>query len=219
MSFPDLPANTTCVYNGNKWGGLHESGHVVAMDTDGPNPYVSFKLHKAWSEEGEYLPYYIVLDTYPAGPAMAMGVPYVPKHQYLADAAVPLIQFIPPAPIRPSYPPTPSDGNGVLGGGPFGSQVGVPSYFMPEDDYSPMWHIGFAHWLVPAESSDGVVKGLKRIKELREDGLLEVVEFPPPPNMGTNNYDFDNLNSPHVVNCPTPMTIDTAIHRARNAGK
>ena len=65
---------------------------------------------------------------------MAMGVPYVPKHQYLADAAVPLIQFIPPAPIRPSYPPTPSDGNGVLGGGPFGSQVGVPSYFMPEDD-------------------------------------------------------------------------------------
>ena len=219
VSFPDLPANTTCVYNGNKWGGLHESGHVVAMDTDGPNPYVSFKLHKSWSEEGDYLPYYIVLDTYPAGPAMAMGVPYVPKHQFLADAAVPLIQFIPPAPIRPSYPPTPSDGNGILGGGPFGSQVGVPSYFMPEANYSPMWHIGFAHWLVPAESSVGVVKGLKSIKELREDGLLEVVEFPPPPNMGTDNYDFDNLNSPHVVNCPTPMTIDTAIHRARNAGK
>lgn len=219
VGFPDLPANTSCVYNGNKWGGLHESGHVVAMDTDGPNPYVSFKLHKSWAGEGDYLPYYIVLDTYPAGPAMAMGVPYVPKHQHLADAAVPLIQFIPPAPIRPSYPPTPADGNGILGGGPFGSQVGIPSYFMPEDDYSPMWHIGFAHWLVPAESSVGVVKGLKEVQELREDGLLEIVEFPPPPNMGTNNYDFENLNSPHVVNCPTPMTIDTAIHRARNAGK
>ena len=42
-----------------------------------------------------------------ADSTMAMGVPYVPKHQFLADAAVPLIQFIPPAPIRPlsSRPP------------------------------------------------------------------------------------------------------------------
>ncbi|MEE8308061.1 MAG: multicopper oxidase domain-containing protein, partial [Gammaproteobacteria bacterium] len=216
VSFPDLPANTTCLYNGNAWGGLNESGHVVALDTDGLNPYVSFKLHKSWSGEGDSLPYYIVLDTYPAGPSKVMGVPYVPKHQFLGDVAIPLIQFIPPAPIRPSYPPTPSDGNGTLGGGPFGSQVSVPSYFMPEINYSPMWHIGFAHWLTPAT---GVVKGLEEIKELREDGLLEVVEFPPPPNMGSNNYDFDSLNSPHVVNCPVPMTIDVAIHRARNAGK
>ena len=215
VSFPDLPANTTCMYNGNAWGGLHESGHVVAMDTDGPNPFVSVKLHKSWSDGGDYLPYYVVLDTWPDGPARAMGVPSVPKHQFLADAAVPLIQFLPPAPIRPSYPPTPSDGNGVLGGGPFGSQVGLPSYFMPEDDYSPMWHIGFAHWLTPATDSVGVVKGFKTLKQLREDGLLEIVEFPPPPNVGLNNYDFNNLNSPHVVNCPTPMTIDTAIHRAR----
>ena len=219
VSFPDLPANTKCLYNGEVWGGLNASGHVVAMETEGENPYVSFKLHKSWSGEGDYLPYYIVLDTYPFGPSKAMGVPYVPKHQFLADAAVPLVQFIPPAPIRDSYPPTPADGNGILGGGPFGSQVGVPSYFMPEDDYSPMWHIGFAHWLTPATSSDGVVKGLDRLKELREEGVLEIVEFPPPPNMGTNNYDFENLNSPHVVNCPTPMTIDKAIHDARNAGK
>jgi FtsP/CotA-like multicopper oxidase with cupredoxin domain len=219
VSFPDLPANTTCMYNGNTWGGLHDSGHVVAMETDGANPYVSFKLHKSWAADGDYLPYYIVLDTFPAGPARAMGVPYVPKYQHLADAAVPLVQFIPPAPIRDSYPPTPADGNGVLGGGPFGSQVGIPSYFMPEDDYSPMWHIGFVHWLTPAVNSVGVVKGLDQLKELREDGLLEVVEFPPPANIGTNNYDFDNLNSPHVVNCPTPMTVDVAIHRARNAGK
>jgi len=143
----------------------------------------------------------------------------VPKHQYLADAAVPLVQFIPPAPIRPSYPPTPADLNGVLGGGPLGSQVGIPSYFMPEKNYSPMWHIGFAHWLTPAVNSVGVVKGLDQLKELREDGLLEILEFPAPPQIGLDNYDFDNLDSPHVVNCPTPMTIDMAIHRARNAGK
>jgi len=108
---------------------------------------------------------------------------------------------------------------GILGGGPFGSQVGVPSYFMPEDDYSPMWHIGFAHWLTPAIDSVGVVKGLEQVKELRAKGELEVVEFPPPPNIGLNNYDFENLNSPHVVNCPVPMTVDKLIHDARNAGK
>ena len=218
-AFPDVPANTSCMYNGNGWGFLHESGHVVALDTDGPNPYVSFKLHKSWAGEGDYLPFYIVLDTFPAGPARAMGVPYVPKHQFLQDAAIPLVQFLPPAPIRPSYPPTPADGNGILGGGPFGSQVGVPSYFMPEINYSPMWHIGFAHWLTPAVNSVGVVKGLKELQELREDGLLEILELPAPANIGLDNYDFDSLNSPHVVNCPVPMTIDMAIHRARNAGK
>ncbi len=148
----------------------------------------------------------------PVEMSRAMGVPYVPKHQFLAGTAVPLSQVLPPAPIRPTYPPTPADGNGLLGGGPFGSQVGVPSYFMPEDDYSPMWHIGFAHWLEPATE---VLKGLDQIKRLRAEGRLEVVEFPPPPNMGSNNYDFENLNSPHVVNCPVPMTIDFAIHKAR----
>ena len=54
-----------------------------------------------------------------------------------------------------------------------------------------------------------------RIKELRAEGKLEVLEFPPPPNIGTNNYNFENLASPHVVNCPTPMTVDRAIHEAR----
>ena len=212
VSFPDLPANSTCFYNGATWGGLESSGHVLALDTVGPDPHVTFKLHKSFSGEGDYLPYYIVLDTFPFGPSRAMGVPYVPKHQFLADAAVPLIQFIPPAPIQPSYPPTPTDGNGLLGGGPFGSQVGVPSYFMPEDDYSPMWHIGFAHWLEPASA---VAKGLEQIKELRAEGKLEVVELPPPGNIGSNNYDFDSLTPVHVVNCPTPMTVDAAIHRAR----
>ena len=214
--FPDDPPNTVCFYNGQVWGGLHASGHVLELDTDGPNPHVTFKLHKSWAGDGDYVPYYIVLDTFPFGPSKVMGVPYVPKHQYLADVAVPLIQFIPPAPIHPSYPPTPADGNGILGGGPFGSQIGIPSYFMPEDDYSPMWHIGFAHWLMPATKSVGVVKGFKQLKELRAEGKLEIIEFPPPPNIGTNNYDFDHLNSPHVVNCPTPMTLDRAIHKARN---
>ena len=195
---------------------------MVELVTDGPNPHVTMKLHKSWSAEGDYLPYYIVLDTYPFGPSRAMGVPYVPKHKFLAGAAVPLIQFLPPAPIRPSYPPTPSDGNGILGGGPFGSQVGIPSYFMPEDDYSPMWHIGFAHWLTLATDSVGVVKGLKQLKQLRSEDVIEVIEWPPAvaaPNIGTNNYDFDNLNSPHVVTCPTPMTVDSAIHRVRQLSK
>jgi FtsP/CotA-like multicopper oxidase with cupredoxin domain len=210
--FPDLPANSRCFYNGAEWGGLNASGHVVELVTEGPNPHVTFKLHKSWSGEGDYLPYYIVLDTFPFGPSKAMGVPYVPKHAFLAGAAVPLIQFLPPSPIQPTYPPTPSDGFGLLGGGPFGSQVGVPSYFMPEDDYSPMWHIGFAHWNEPATE---VVKGLERIKALRAEGRMEVVEFPPPVNVGSNNYDFLSLTPPHVVNCPTPMTVDRVIHDAR----
>jgi hypothetical protein len=184
---------------------------VVELVTTGPSPHATFKLHKSWSGEGDYLPYYVVLDTFPYGPSKVMGVPYVPKHAFLAQAAVPLIQFIPPAPIRPSYPPTIPDGNGLLGGGPFGSQIGVPSYFMPEDDYSPMWHIGFAHWLEPAS---GAVKGLEEIKALRAAGRMEVIELPPT-NTGTDNYDFESLTPVHVVNCPTPMTIDSAIHRAR----
>ena len=214
-SFPDEPPNTSCPYNGNEWGWLHKSGHVVELVTEGPNPYVTLKLHKSWSSEGDYLPYYIVVDTWPPGPARAMGVPAVPKHQFLADAAVPLIQFLPPAPIRDSYPPTESDGHGLIGGGPFGGQIGIPSYFMPEDDYSPMWHIGFAHWTEPAYE---VVKGLDRVKELRERGVLEVRELPPIRH-GVNDYDFDSLTPVHVVNCPTPVTLDSAIHDARRMGK
>jgi len=215
-SFPDVPANTKCLYNGRQWGRADSSGHVVAMDTDGPDPFVSLKLHKSWTSEGDYLPYYIVVDTFPAGPARAMGVPNVPKHRFLADTAVPLIQFMPPELIHPTYPPMPEDGFGVKGGGPFGGQVGVPSYFMPEANYSPMWHIGFAHWNGPATH---VVKGLDELKLLRAEGKLEIVELPGPPNLGTDNYDFDTLEAPHVVNCPTPMTIDTVVWDARNAGK
>jgi hypothetical protein len=237
VSFPDVYGeeggpNGSCAYNGTAWGRINKSGHVVEMVTESPNPYVTFKLHKSWAEGGDYLPYYIVLDTYPFPPSRAMGVPYVPKHRHLADAAVPLVQFVPGHRIHPTFPPMPqpatADGGeefGLnVGGGPFGSQVGIPSYFMPEDDYSPMWHIGFAHWLEPATE---VVKGLKRLKELRAAGKLEILEWPAPPRIAegdvthirVDDYDFNNLNSPHVVNCPTPMTLDSAIHRARNAGK
>jgi FtsP/CotA-like multicopper oxidase with cupredoxin domain len=230
VSFPDNPPNTTCAYNGLEWGRADKSGHVIELDTDADPPYVTLKLHKSWSEGGDYLPYYIVVDTWPAGPGRAMGVPNVPKHQFLANTAVPLVQFVPPARFHPSFPPMPNwddpdlgDGNGLVGGGPFGSQIGLPSYFMPEDDYSPMWHIGFAHWLEPA---DRVVKGFKELKELRADGKLEILEFPAPPRIRggdltgirVDDYDFENPNSPHVVNCPTPVTLDGAIHRARNAG-
>jgi FtsP/CotA-like multicopper oxidase with cupredoxin domain len=212
VSFPDRPGNTSCMYNGNTWGGLTDSGHMLALEIDGPVPYASYKLHKSWSGEGDYLPYYVVFDAFPAGTANAMGVPSVPKHKHLADTAVPLVQFLPGAHLRPTYPDTIEDGNGLLGGGPFGGQVGVPSYFMPEEGYSPMWHIGFTHWLVPQTE---VVKGLDRLQELRADGLLEILELPPT-NTGANDYDFDSLMPKHVVNCPVPMTLDVAIHKARS---
>jgi hypothetical protein len=63
---------------------------------------------------------------------------------------------------------------------------------------------------------------LKQLKELQAEGKLEVIEWPPAvskPNVGSNNYNFENLESPHVVNCPTPLTIDSAIHRARKFDK
>ncbi len=112
-----------------------------------------------------------------------MGVIYVPKHAKLGAAAVPLIQFLPPQPLNETYPPTPADFYGFAGGGPLGGQVGIPSYFMPEDDCSPMWHIGFAHWLQPAT---GVVKGLKQVKALRAEGKLEIHDLPLT-NLGAND--------------------------------
>ena len=75
-----------------------------------------------------------------------------------------------------------------------------------------MWHIGFLHWNVPATQ---VVKGLIELKQLRADGLVTVDEWPAAANVGANDYNFDSLQPPHVVNCPTPMTIDTSIHKVR----
>jgi FtsP/CotA-like multicopper oxidase with cupredoxin domain len=240
QGLPDSPPNTFCAYNGTAWGRYNNSGHVIEMNTAANPPYVTLKLHKSWASEfGDYLPYYIVVDTFPAPPARAMGVPYVPKHEFLGTVAVPLVQFMPGKKwVHPTFPPMPSpdtagggeydcgpEGCGInYGGGPFGSQIGLPSYFMPEDDYSPMWHIGFAHWLEP---HDRVVKGLKELRQLRKEGRMEILEWPAPPRVKqgddtgirVDDYDFANPLSPHVVNCPTPITLDAAIHRARNAGK
>lgn len=210
-SFPDDPPNTSCMYNGEVWNG--NTGHLIELNLEAEQPYGRFKLHKSWTDQGDYLPYYMVLDTYPLGAANAMGIPYVPKHAFLAGAAVPLVQFLPPVPLNDSYPPT-SPTPDLWGGGPLGGQIGLPSYFMPEDDYSPMWHIGFAHWVVDDASEVEVVKGLEQLKYLRSIGKLMIGEFPPPGGQGTNNYDFNNLNSPHVVNCPTPVTIDFEVHQA-----
>jgi hypothetical protein len=44
------------MYNGDVWGGFNTSGHAVAINTDSQNPTVSLKLHKSWSEGGDYLP-------------------------------------------------------------------------------------------------------------------------------------------------------------------
>jgi FtsP/CotA-like multicopper oxidase with cupredoxin domain len=236
VSFPEIPWSNpkTCAYVGAEWGALHASGQVLALDTDGPDPYVTFKLHKAWADGADYLPYYIVLDTFaskfdPAlgewvpndGPAKAMGVPFVPKHEYLGSAGIPLVQFLPPESLYPGSTPANPLGFGLHGGGPLGGQVGVPAYFMPEDEYSPMWHIGFARWLEPATE---VVKGFERLKQLRAEGKLEILEFPPPPHFGSvegdhGYFNFDHQNSKgnarHIVNCPTTMTIDAAVHQAR----
>ncbi len=222
-NFPDDPPNTACRYNGEIWG--LNSGHALEINVTDPNPYVRMKLHKSWTNEGDYLPYYIVVDSFPAGPANNMGVIYVPKHKFLAHAAVPLIQFVPTQPLAGNFPPTaPNPNNVPNGGGPLGGQIGLPSYFMPEDDYSPMWHIGFTNWLVP--SNGRIVKGLDELKALRAKGEVEIHEWPavlqPPTSPNYNpfdGYDFENLNSPHVVNCPTPVTIDFEMHRANKLVK
>ena len=214
------------------------------------------KLHKSWTEGGDYLPYYIVVDSYPAGPANNMGVIYVPKHEHIGTTAVPLVQFLPPVPMSTpyspffnpldpaaghplgkgtgdpdgpaftAYPPTsgpaPFTGGEFIvhpnlrGGGPLGGQIGLPSYFMPEDDYSPVWHIGFTHWVDP--SAVKVVKSLDELKELRAAGKLMIHEWPGV-RVFENDFDFENPASPHVVNCPTPVTIDFVVHRANKALK
>jgi len=239
VSLPDNPPNRLggCAYNGLQWGRKDWSGHVIDIDVTAEPPWVTLKVHKSWSGDGDYLPYYLVLDSWPLGPAIAMGVPNVPKHEFLGLNAVPLVQFMPGKRIHPSFPPMPQpattdggegglpDGFGIgNGGGPFGSQTGLPSYFMPEKTYSPMWHIGFAHWLKPA---DRVLTGFRDLKAARAAGELEILEFPGPPRVAqgdntgvrVDDYDFANPLSPHIVNCPTPITIDRVIHNARNAGR
>ncbi len=211
VSFPDDPPNTTCMYNGSGWGGDPvNSGHALAIDTTGLHPTVTLKLHKSWFSD-EYLPFYIVVDAFPFPPAKGMGIPYVPKHAFLGNTAVPLVQSVPPQPLNSTYPPTPADGFGLAGGGPIGGQIGLPSYFMPGVDFSPMWHIGFAHWLQPATE---VYKSIDRLEELRDAGMIEILEWPAAANIGKNNYLFKNAFPAHVVNCPTPITLDMAIHRA-----
>ena len=222
---PDDPPNTFCRYNGDHWGG--DTGHVLEINTEASEPYVRMKLHKSWTENGDYLPYYIVVDSYPAGPANNMGVIYVPKHEHLGLVAVPLVQFLPPEPLSGGYPPTsgptPFTGGDYLvhpnlaGGGPLGGQIGLPSYFMPEKGYSPMWHIGFTHWVAdPSEVT--VVKGLEELKELRAEGKLMIHEWPGI-RVFEDDYDFENTSPPHVVNCPTPVTIDFVVHRANKSVK
>ncbi len=216
-SFPDDPPNTACMYNGSGWGGDPiNSGHALDINTTGSNPTVTLKLHKSWHSE-EYLPYYVVVDAFPAGPANNMGIPYVPKHAFSGNTSVPLVQWVPGHPLNSTYPPTPEDENGFNGGGPIGGQIGLPSYFMPGEDFSPLWHIGFAHWLVPNAHAPGeqiVVKSLDQAEELRAEGKIEILEWPAVPNIGLNNYLFENAFPPHVVNCPTPLTLDMAVHRA-----
>ena len=254
VGFPDDPPNTSAPYNGLHWG--VNTGHAVEINTTAEEPYVRLKLHKSWAENGDYIPYYIVVDSFPAGPPNNMGVIYVPKHRFLQHVAVPLIQFVPPVPLSTPYSPVFDPANplaghplgkgagvpdgfefaaypptsglspaypdeyvvhpALRGGGPLGGQIGLPTYFMPEDDYSPMWHIGFAHWIDP--SALKVVKGLEELKFLREEGKLMIHEWPGI-RIFANDYDFDNLNSPHVVNCPAPVTVDSVVHRANKALK
>ncbi|MCP4993493.1 MAG: hypothetical protein GY934_06870, partial [Gammaproteobacteria bacterium] len=70
-SFPDDPPNTTCRYNGDNWG--LDSAHSLEINTTDPEPYVRMKLHKSWANNGDYLPYYVIADSFPEGPANNMG--------------------------------------------------------------------------------------------------------------------------------------------------
>jgi len=225
-TFPDDPPNTSCRYNGEHWGG--DTGHALEINTTAAEPYVRMKLHKSWTNDGDYLPYYIVVDSFPAGPANNMGVVYVPKHEFLGTTAVPLVQFLPPTPLSGGYPPTSGPTSftndefivhpNLTGGGPLGGQIGLPSYFMPEINYSPMWHIGFTHWVVDDPSEVTVVKGLDDLKLLRKEGKLMIHEWPGI-RVFEDDYDFESSSPPHVVNCPTPITIDTVVQRANKVLK
>ena len=247
-NFPDDPPNTRCRYNGENWG--VDSAHALDINTTVVPYYVKMKGHKSWVGDlsgGDYQPYYLVVDSFPAGPANNMGVPYVPKHAFLGSSAVPLVQFMPPAPLSGGFPPAISNTNNVGGGGPMGGQIGLPTYFMPEDNYTPFWHIGFTNWLVDpltdpevVASGDGrVIKGIERLKQLRADGKIEIrewpmfaaVDTPGDPDLDgngigdvsglprTNSYRFEHPAAPHVVNCPTPVTIDFVVHGANKMDK
>ena len=129
----------------------------MELVTTGPNPHVTFKLHKSWSGEGDYLPYYIVLDTFPFGPSKAMGVPYVPKHQFLAGAAVPLIQFLPSCAdtAKLSADTVPME-TACWVADPSAVRSASRPTSCPRTTTAPCGTSDFAHWLEPATE---VVKG------------------------------------------------------------
>ena len=213
-TLPDYPASTACRYQGKDLG-TTTAGQILELDL-GPTPTVTFKLHKAWFNQ-EYLPYYTITDAWPAGPANGMGVIYVPKHEYVELAGRPLIQFLPG--VNFANREAPNDGTGfpptegpynINGGGPLGGQPGLPSYFMPGPDYTPLWHIGFTRWLEPHPDMPEVTS-YEGVLKLREEGKVAIYEFPPsPPHIFDPNlpsegdFDVDGLK----VNCPVPATLD-----------
>lgn len=213
---PDFPPSTSCPYMGEIWG--VNTGQVISYNVEASPPTVTMKVNKGYTDDGDYFPYYLVLDTFPDTASNNMGVTFVSKHRNLGKAAIPLVQWLPPKPIHPSFPATEPDGHNVAGGGPIGGQVGIPNYFMPGDFYSPFWHIGFAHWTERAWQS---IKGIDTLKEFRARGLIEIREFPPAPEFheSLDDYNFDADFSPLVVNCPVPFTIDTLILNARHFEK
>ncbi|TPV92602.1 MAG: hypothetical protein B7733_24930 [Myxococcales bacterium FL481] len=223
-TFPDNPASQNCRYQGKDLG-TTTAGQIVALDL-GADPTVTFKLHKAWFNQ-EYLPYYTITDAWPCGPANGMGVICVPKHAALATAARPLIQFLPQTAFvnrsdphdGTGFPPTQVAFN-VDGGGPLGGQPGVPSYFMPGPDYSPLWHIGFSRWN-EAHPDMEQVTSYEELLAMWDDGRVSIFEFPPSPDRiggitapQTGDYDLESPTPAHVVNCPVPATLDVALLRA-----
>ena len=230
-NFPDDPPNTACRYNGEKWG--ENTGHALEINITATEPYVVLKGHKSWTEGGDYLPYYVVVDSYPAGPANNMRVPFVAKHRWIGQSAVPLVQFVPQTPLVGNFPPTTPNPYNAQGGGPLGGQIGIPSYFMPEANYSPFWHIGFTNWVKPRNGR--IIKGINELKALRETGDVEIREWPAKLFPITDDryhaadgYNFDSVPPDdlgaipgffNIVNCPTPITIDFAIHKANKLVK
>eukprot|EP00457_Paulinella_chromatophora_P000331 gb/GEZN01000331.1/.p1 GENE.gb/GEZN01000331.1/~~gb/GEZN01000331.1/.p1 ORF type:complete len:1384 (-),score=143.38 gb/GEZN01000331.1/:745-4896(-) len=192
-NFPDFPPNTACMHIGKEFGA--NTGQLLSINVDKEPFSATFKLHKSWGGYS-HVPYYMVVDAFPASVAMGMGVIYAPKHAQIGAGAVPMVQFLPPEALNPSFPKIPFNKINMRGGGLFGGQDGVPSFYEPNGLNSPIATVDFVNWVKdsgPAEE----VKSLEDARALQKEGKLEVI-----PELAL------------VLNCPYPLTLDVTLKDA-----
>ena len=72
----------------------------------------------------------------------------------------------------------------------------------------------------PAYNAEAVNKAIATSRKpiSRKEGKLMIHEWPGI-RIFQDDYDFESTAPPHVVNCPTPVTIDQVVHRANKALK